>query len=278
VRLCVLSSGSGGNCLWAEAGRARVLVDAGLSARETARRCEVAGVRVEDLTAILLTHEHTDHAGGAGALARKLGVPVYATRGTFEALRSPPPAELWRPIQRDCAFMLDQNVWAMPLYAEHDAREPVVFSLEERSPDGSSARAAVVTDVGSAEAPLLEGLHDHDALILEMNHDLHLLLNGPYPWSIKQRVRSPWGHLSNAQGAQLLSSVVHGGLRRVVLAHLSRENNTPDLAVRAAAEVLERKGARAKLEVASQESPGEVMEISPAPRAHRRRPKQLALF
>ena len=277
VRLCVLASGSGGNCLWAEADGARVLVDAGLSAKETARRCHAAGLELRDLTGILLTHEHADHAGGAAVLARKLGVPVYATRGTLGALREAPPEELWRIVEAGRPIALGPTFRALPLHAEHDAREPVVYSLEERAPGGAQVRAAVITDVGHAPAPLAEALSAHDALVMEMNHDLRRLLDGPYPWSLKERVRSQHGHLSNAQGAALLASVLHEHLRRVVLAHLSQENNTPDLARAAAEKVLDRAGSRARLEVAAQFEPGEVMEISPRPRAAQR-PRQLALF
>ncbi len=277
MRLCVLSSGSGGNCLWAQAGAARVLVDAGLSARETSRRCQAAGISISELTAILITHEHADHSGGAAVLARKLGIPVYATRGTFAALRDCPPDELLRIVEPGQPFLLGERLFATPLHGEHDAADLVLYSLEERFSDGATVRAAVVTDVGHAPPALSEQLLEHDALILEMNHDLRRLLEGPYPWSLKQRVRSPIGHLSNAQGAALLASVLHQHLRQVVLAHLSNENNTPDLALRAASAVLEKAGSRARLEVASQSAPSEVMEISPAPRATRRA-RQLALF
>ena len=281
--MCVLSSGSGGNCLYLEAGRARVLVDAGLSAKETARRLDAADLRLQDLTAILLTHEHADHSGGAAVLARKLGLPVYATRGTHLALRDTPPEELVRLIEPGQPFQLgsatkgEVSLWAAPIAISHDAAEPVVYSLEERFADGAVVRTAVVTDVGHAPADLAEALAAHDALILEMNHDLRRLLDGPYPWSLKQRVRSDRGHLSNAQGAGLLAATHHHRLRHVVLAHLSGENNTPGLARAAAEAVLERAGSSAKCEVASQAEPGDVIELyAPPPKSGRAR--QLALF
>lgn len=306
MRLCVLSSGSGGNCLWVSAGSQSVLVDAGLSARETARRCAEAGLRLGDLTAILLTHEHADHAGGAGVLSRKLDVPVYATAGTLSALRDGPPIELCRPLLpgqpvrlsapqrrspqrgfdgdpralatlRDLGAPREPELWASPLPVAHDACEPVAFSLEERCADGSSVRAANVTDLGHAPASLAEQLCGHDALVLEMNHDLRRLLDGPYPWSLKRRVRSPVGHLSNAQGAGLLSAVVHERLRAVVLAHLSQENNSEALARGAAEPVLERAGSGARLTVGSQTGVGEVIELRPLPPLIAA-PRQLRLF
>jgi phosphoribosyl 1,2-cyclic phosphodiesterase len=266
-----------------QAGGARVLIDAGLSAKETVRRCEAAGVALHELTALVLTHEHADHAGGAAVLSRKLGIPVYATRGTLAALRDAVADELWRIVEPGRSVALpgaapgEDALWATPLSASHDAREPVVYSLEERRPTGESVRAAVVTDVGHAPASLARALSGHDALVLEMNHDLRRLLEGPYPWSLKQRVRSAYGHLSNAQGAALLASVLHERLGHVVLAHLSEENNTPDLAQRAAGAVLERAGHGTRMQVAGQDGPGEVIEVSPTP-FPRRRAQQLALF
>jgi phosphoribosyl 1,2-cyclic phosphodiesterase len=254
----------------------RVLVDAGLSAKETARRLEGADLKLRDLTAILITHEHADHAGGAAVLARKLEIPVYATRGTLTSMRDEPPEELWRVVESGQAFRLGEDLWATGIAAQHDAAEPLVYSLEERRRDGARARAAVITDVGHAPQPLSEQLCDHDALVLEMNHDLRRLLDGPYPWSLKQRVRGGLGHLSNAQGAALLAATHHSKLRHVVLAHLSEENNTPDLALRAADPVLDKHGSNAKVHVASQAAVGEMIDLEP-----RRVPvqaRQLALF
>jgi phosphoribosyl 1,2-cyclic phosphodiesterase len=246
VRLCVLSSGSGGNCLWVEAGGTRALFDAGLPLRETARRCAQAGISLRDVSDVFLTHEHADHAGGAGVLGRKLGVRVHATRGTFRELRDLPPPELRRPLRAGVAVALP-GLRVMPLAVPHDAREPVAY----RFGDGAVS-AALVTDLGCAPPPLVRSLRGLDALVLEMNHDLHLLLDGPYPWSLKKRIRGDFGHLSNEQGAALLGQVLHAGLKHVMLAHLSEHNNSADHARRAAEDVLARHGASARLAVASQ--------------------------
>ena len=273
MRICVLSSGSGGNSLWVEAGDARVLVDAGLSLRETARRAAHAGLRLRDLTDVLLTHEHADHCVGAAILARKLGVRVHATRGTLAALRDAPPPELAAPILEGKVELggLRINAIAVP----HDAAEPVAYSFEETRPDGRSVRAAIVTDLGHAPPAVVRELRGLDALVLEMNHDLRMLLEGPYPWRLKQRIRSGVGHLSNDQGAKLLAQVLHPGLRHVLLAHLSEHNNTPAHAERAAAQVL--RGSSALLQVASQYGPSAVIELQPSARPLAR-PRQLALF
>jgi phosphoribosyl 1,2-cyclic phosphodiesterase len=245
VRICVLASGSAGNCLWVEAGATRALIDAGLPLRETVRRCKDAGLDARELTDVFLTHEHADHAGGAGVLARKLGVRVHATRGTLRALADPPPPELRRPLRAGVPVQAGA-LTVTPLEVLHDASEPVVY----RFSDGATS-AALVTDLGCAPPPLVRGLRGLDALVLEMNHDLHLLLDGPYPWPVKKRVRSDHGHLSNEQGAKLLERVLHGGLRHLVLAHLSEHNNSEKHARRAAEQALGKRGGATSLQVAS---------------------------
>jgi len=277
VRLCVLASGSGGNTVWVEAGGARVLVDAGLSLRETRRRCADSGLDLRDLTDVLLTHEHADHCFGAAVIARKLGARVHATRGTLLALRDPPPSELCFELPRDGALLLGRGLHIRAIPIPHDATEPVAYSFEEHLEGGRSVRAAVVTDLGCAPRKLLQALRGLDALVLEMNHDLRLLLEGPYPASLKRRVRGDLGHLSNAQAAQLLAQVLHRGLRHVVLAHLSEQNNTPSHARREAEAVLERHGGRAALHLAAQARALPPIELH-ASAAARRRPQQLALF
>ncbi len=273
MRLCVLGSGSGGNSLWVEAGPVRALVDVGLSLKETARRCAKVSLRLRDLTDVLLTHEHADHCHGAAVLARKLGVRVHATPGTLRALRDAPPLDLQAPILAGELVLGPLRVRTIAL--QHDATEPVAYSFEETLPDGRTVRAAIVTDLGCAPAPIAVALQGLDALILEMNHDLQMLLEGPYPWRLKQRIRGNLGHLSNDQGAKLLAQVLHPGLRQVHLAHLSEHNNTPAHAERAAAAVLQ--GSAASLTVARQDGPGVPFELKPGKLLYQR-PRQLALF
>jgi phosphoribosyl 1,2-cyclic phosphodiesterase len=267
VRLSVLSSGSGGNCLYVEAGSTRILLDAGLPLRETARRCKDIGVDARDLTDVFLTHEHADHCGGAGVLSRKLGVRVHATRGTFRGLRDQPAEELRRELVAGVPVRIGE-LTVTPIAIVHDAWEPVAFIV-----DDGAAKAALVTDLGCAPAMLARALRGLDALILEMNHDPGLLLNGPYPFSLKQRIRSDSGHLSNQQGAQLLEQVMHGGLRHVTLAHLSEHNNTESHAMKAAETVLRRHASNARLCVGSQVRAGEPLELRGV-----RKARQLALF
>jgi len=272
VRLCVLSSGSGGNSLWVDAGAARILIDAGLPLRETARRCKSAGLDVRELTDVFLTHEHADHAGAAGVLGRKLGVRVHATRGTLRALRDPPPEESRRAVRGGVPVCLE-GLTVTPVALPHDAWEPVAYVV-----DDGATRAAIVTDLGSVTAAIVRALQGLDALVLEMNHDVRMLIEGPYPWSLKQRIRGDRGHLSNEQGARLLQDVLHGGLRHLVLAHLSEHNNTEAHARRAAERVLEKHGSRARMCIGSQVRALDPVLLEPARAVPLRKARQLALF
>ena len=274
----MLSSGSGGNTAWIEAGGARVLVDAGLSYRETRRRCAEAGLDLRELTDVLLTHEHADHCFGAATIARKLDARVHATPGTLRGLRDPPPAELCFPLPRDGVLLLGRGLHVRAIPVPHDAIEPVAYTFEERLDAGRCVRAAVVTDLGCAPRALAKALSGLDVLVLEMNHDARLLLEGPYPASLKRRVRSDLGHLSNSQAAQLIARVAHPGLRHLVLAHLSEQSNTPSHARREAEAVLEARGSRAALHVAGQARPLVPIALDPGASSTISRPRQLALF
>jgi phosphoribosyl 1,2-cyclic phosphodiesterase len=264
VRVCVLGSGSSGNCLWVDAGSTRALFDCGLPLRETRRRCLGAGLPFNELTDVFLTHEHADHAYAAGMLGRKLGVRVHATRGTWRALRDPPPPPLRHAVRAGVPVKLG-DLTVQPLAIPHDVAEPVAYRF-----DDGFASGAIVTDLGCAPAAVWRPLRGLDAIVLEMNHDLRMLLEGPYPWSLKKRIRGDHGHLSNDQGARLLGQIVHGGLRHVVLAHLSEHNNTEKHARAAAERALDR--SRARVAVGSQAAALDPIEIGP------HRPRQLALF
>ena len=272
----MLASGSGGNTTFIEAGGARVLVDAGLSYRETRRRCAQAGVDLSELTDVLLTHEHADHCFGAATIARKVGARVHATCGTLQALRDPPPAEQCFALPRDGSLLLGRALYVRALPVPHDAVEPVAYVLEERLEAGRCVRAAVVTDLGCAPRALAKALCGLDALVLEMNHDARLLLEGPHPESVKRRVRSDLGHLSNAQAAQLVGRILHPGFQHLVVAHLSEHSNTPSHARREAEAVLEVRNSRAALHLAGQARALPPILLDPG--LSLRRPRQLALF
>ena len=205
--------------------KTRVLVDAGTSCKQLVERLRKTPVEAAKLDALLITHEHTDHVSAAGPLTRKFDLPVYMTRGTLENL--PPKIG---PTLRGVSVFKTGNRFQIgdltihPFAISHDAGEPAGFVIEN---DG--ARLGICTDLGIATNLVKVRLGGCQALVLEANHDVDKLQNGPYPWNLKQRIKSPHGHLSNEEACDLLEAVHHEQLRSVVFAHLSETNNHPDL-------------------------------------------------
>lgn len=227
LRFKNLGSGSTGNATVVE-GRSgaqahRLLIDCGLGIRQLQARLALAQLRVEDLDGIFITHEHSDHIGCAQALALRFRIPVWMSAGTHAALGSPDFDGLLR-VARDMQA-IDMGVFeARPFTVPHDAREP----LQLRCSDGS-AHLGVLTDLGHASAHVLEQLQGCHALMIEANHDPDMLAASRYPPFLKRRVGGLYGHLANSATAEILRAVQHGGLQRVVAAHLSAQNNLPHL-------------------------------------------------
>lgn len=224
----VLGSGSAGNCAVVVSGNCRLLVDAGLSARQIARRLEIAGVAPEQLDGVLLTHEHSDHICGLAVFCRKFDIPIYANRQTAEAAKSFSPGEHrnWQLFTTGQAFSV-KDITVESFAVPHDAVEPVGFALHN---GGSSL--GVVTDLGVATKLVLERIRRVSALLIETNYDEKLLqADTRRPWSIKQRIQSRHGHLSNAAAAVVVAELAGHNLRRAVLGHLSRDCNEPSLAI-----------------------------------------------
>lgn len=235
IRFASLASGSKGNCLVAESGRTRVLLDCGLSPRETERRLARLGLVASDLAAILVTHEHDDHLGSAFALAARHSIELRMTHGTLRAAQDAgrfDPAVVVRPIEsRDPIAIGELEV--LPYTVPHDAREPVQFAFSD-----GALRLGVLTDIGAPTAHVVQVLSGCEALVLECNHELDMLWNGNYPRWLKERIAGPLGHLDNGASAELLGALDRSRLRHVIAAHLSQQNNRPDLARRRLAAVL----------------------------------------
>ncbi len=231
MRFALIGSGSKGNGTLIEHGASRILIDCGFSLRETEARLQRLHCEPENLDAVLITHEHGDHIRGVGMLARRYRIPVWATRGTAGSskLGKVPVLNLF-DVHQTLAI---GDIEVQPFPVPHDAREPCQFVFS----DGQT-RIGLLTDTGSITRHIHEQLSGCDALILECNHDQQMLEDGPYPPSLKQRVGGRYGHLSNAQAAEILQNIETESLKHLVAAHLSEKNNTPQLARRALASVL----------------------------------------
>jgi phosphoribosyl 1,2-cyclic phosphodiesterase len=250
TRFCVLGSGSSGNSVVIESAGRSLLVDAGFSCREIERRLAAVGVTPESIEGVVLTHEHSDHVRGASRLIRRHRLQLHATSGTLEEIRlhgSVPAPVALRPEWPAEIGSFRVEPFAVP----HDAREPIGLVVETES----GFRIGLAADLGSASRQAWSHLRNLDALILETNHDLEMLLSGPYPWALKRRIAGRRGHLSNQDAAQGLREILDDRLRWLVLYHLSRVNNRPGLAEATVAEELERLGAEAETCVSNQFGP-----------------------
>jgi len=227
LRFASLASGSAGNCLVAEASGTVVLVDCGLALTETERRLARAGLEPSQVSALLVTHEHGDHACGAFEFAAAHRIAVYLTHGTLAALKAEGKAldgVALGIVNGRQSFFID-GIQVLPFTVPHDAREPVQYVLS----DGAS-RLGVLTDVGISTAHVEKMLSGLDALVLECNYDRDLLWNGGYPRWLKERIAGPFGHLDNRESERLLAALDRSRLKHVIAAHLSQQNNRPELA------------------------------------------------
>lgn len=248
--LHILGSGSKGNALAIVHDGAALLVEAGYSARELERKLERAGIALDTLAGIAITHEHTDHAQGAIRLARRACVPLVSSVGTWRALARGTEPCGWMAVSSTSTAEVGPFVLeGCP--SSHDATEPIALGI--RCHDGPAL--AVATDTGRPTQALRWFLRERHALVIEANHDPVLLRQCGYPVMLQQRIAGTGGHLSNAACASLLEEVMHEELRTIVLAHLSQKSNTPDTALAAIAPVLAARGFAGELHVATQEGP-----------------------
>ena len=230
MRFTSLGSGSSGNGLVVEGGGTRVLLDCGFTLEQSKLRLERAGLTPSMLAGILVTHEHDDHMGGVARLAKRFAIPVYLTRGAAQWLPPGFPAVLVRIIDSHTPFAVD-GLQVEPFPVPHDAREPVQYAFGD-----GDGRLGVVTDLGCVTQHVVEKLTLCTALVVECNHDLDMLMEGPYPASLKHRVSGRFGHLDNTGARHLVESLDRSRLRHLIAAHLSKQNNTTALAVAALAQ------------------------------------------
>lgn len=232
MRLCSIASGSSGNCIYVGSDATHLLVDVGISGKRTEQGLNSLGITGKDLDGILITHEHADHISGLGVMARKFGVPIYATGGTIEAICKTSSVgkideSLFREVKEDEKLVI-KDLTVNPMKISHDAAQPVAYRIGY-----GNKRVGICTDLGIYNDYTVECLKDMDALLIEANHDVNMLQVGPYPYYLKQRILGDRGHLSNENSGRLLSRILHDKLQTIILGHLSKENNLPELAYEA---------------------------------------------
>jgi len=273
VRVSVLGSGSSGNSTYVRGGNTHVLVDAGFSGRSIADRLAKVGVEPESIAGIVVTHEHGDHTAGIGVFARRHGTPLYMTDRTRDAcarlLRGPERIESY---QAGRPFLIG-DLRVEPFLTVHDAADPVGVAVVDEC---TGLRLGIATDLGRPTVQIRHALSACDVLVLEANHDEVLLHTSAYPVSVKRRIASSHGHLSNQAAARLVTELMHPRLAGVILAHLSNECNRPELAMEVVGASLEKLGWLGHLEVAPQHEPTALIDVEEL--RYRAGPSQLSLL
>lgn len=254
MAVCVLASGSKGNAVYISDGNIAILVDAGLSGIEIERRLKSRGLTPRSLDAIVVTHEHADHIHGVGVLARRFHLPVYINRKTIASAENQ-LGKIEDIRYFDCGTLFSvSGIAVRPFSVSHDAEDPAGFTLHS-----NGKKVGIATDLGIATSVVKTHLKGCNLLILEANHDVTMLTEGPYPWHLKQRIRSRTGHLSNEDSKTLLKELQHQNLSHVILAHLSEINNTPEKALGCVGEALAYAGTR--IDVALQDRCTDIVEV-----------------
>jgi len=257
VKFCVLASGSSGNAALLATENTRILVDAGLSMRELGKRLAIAGEDLSNIDAILITHEHSDHVAGLPVIARnrKNRAVIWMTRLTAPAIDWGEAEPRLEPFQAGAAFQIG-DIEVQSFSIPHDAVDPVGFCFEVQG-----LRIGIATDLGYIPESVKYHLRRTDVLLLEANHDLDMLKVGPYPWSVKQRVMSRVGHLSNKVMSEYLLENLSASTTHLVLGHLSEQNNHPAIVSMIATQALEQRGFHTRMSIASQHTPSEVIQF-----------------
>jgi len=255
MKFSILGSGSKGNSLYIRSGDTSILIDAGFSGKEIAKRLSLHGKEMAHLDGLFLTHEHGDHIQGAGVISRRCSLPVYANEGTFKG-SDKKIGKLHKRVEFETGKAVQlKDLHIRSFGISHDTLDPVGFLVSDEN-----VTLALCTDIGKVSTLVASKLMDCEALILEFNHDPHMLKTGPYPLSLQQRVRSTHGHLSNEDAAVFLQTLLHDRLQYVVLAHLSETNNTAKLALASAGAVMNREQ-QCQLHVAAQNIPSNLYAI-----------------
>ncbi len=229
MKLLSISSGSSGNCYYVGNDNTHILVDAGISGKKIECGLNQIGIKGNELSGVLITHEHIDHVKGIGVLARKYNIPIYATDDTIFEIKHMKslgdiPNDLFVRIEPDNKFMIN-DITIDPTSIWHDAADPVCYSMF----DGNK-KISIATDLGNYDDYIVDKLKDSDIMVIEANHDIRMLQAGPYPYYLKQRILGNYGHLSNERSGQLIKTLLNNHIKGILLGHLSKENNFEELA------------------------------------------------
>ena len=265
MRFCSIASGSNGNCIYVGSDCTHILIDAGISGKKVEEGLKKLDLSPDEIDAVLVTHEHSDHTKGLGVLARKYEIPIYATHGTLKGIKETVSlgeidSKLFNEVSSQEKFFI-KDLSINPLSISHDAYEPVAYRVFYEN-----KKISVITDLGKFDEITIECLKNSDILMAEANHDIRMLQVGHYPYYLKQRILSDKGHLSNENSGRMISKLLHDDLKEIILGHLSKENNIPELAyetVRLEIEASDNKyhGNDFPLRVAKRDEPMDVIEI-----------------
>ncbi len=262
IRFCSLYSGSSGNCLFISSGSTRILIDAGLSCKKITEALNSIGESPQDIDALLITHEHSDHIRGVGTFSKRFGVPVYANYSTWAAMEAYVENV---SAENRVSFVTGEKFGVGDIEIEafnipHDAVEPVGYNFYI-----NGRKITTATDIGHVNKNLLSSIENSELILLESNHDVELLKVGPYPWHLKRRILSDVGHLSNEMAGKVVAYLASKGTKRFLLGHLSRENNFPELAYQTVCNALRERNIRIGsdifLDVALRDRVGQVIEL-----------------
>ncbi len=255
MRFCSLQSGSSGNAQYIEYKDTKILVDCGLNGKQTATRLNEIGVNIDDIDAILITHEHNDHVNGAGVISRRHDIPIYATKSTHEAA-----SIIIKDIKSHNRKFIEgefyiKDLKITPFKTSHDAVEPRGFAIV------GSKKISIITDTGCITDETIEATKDSDLFFVEANHDLNMLEYGPYPQHLKMRIKSEYGHLSNNDCANFLIKNISANTKHIVLCHLSHENNNEVIALTTVKNILHDAGIDIPVSISHRERIGEVISL-----------------
>lgn len=257
MEIAALASGSSGNCFYVGDNDNAVLIDAGISCKQIMTRMNVLGKSISELSGIFVTHEHSDHIRGIDVLARKFKIPIYATKDTILAKRICMDLDLINPIKNDEVVRVG-NLKIEAFSKSHDAADPVSYSITESN---DKNRVSVITDIGHACQNVIDFVSMSDALFMESNHDIDMLDNGPYPYFLKNRIKSNLGHISNIDSASCVSDNAKCRLKHVILSHLSKNNNTESHAMDAFNVLRSRKDLNCNVLVSNREMPTRLFRV-----------------